>query len=178
MLNFYAEAFNIIYFTQLDNPSKHMFNVWRLRIALQWVWCYLLLDQANQPPQPDRQHRNLVTINVTIIIMWLWWPHHDVHGAEAEGDPGQGGGPGLQPPGHRLRAPVPVPVAWTHKEKIFTVRLKIFAIVNSIVCHLTRGVCSWRALTSSHWCSPGWILVKTIRGILNQRFLLSRLLNE
>lgn len=36
------------------------------------------------------------------------------------------------------------------QRKIFTVRLKIFAIVNSIVCHLTRGVYSWRALTSSH----------------------------
>ena len=68
---------SMIYFTQLYNPSKHMFNVWRLRIALQWVWCCLLLDQAYQPPQPDRQHRNLVmieiTINIILIVMTSPW---------------------------------------------------------------------------------------------------------
>ena len=34
----------------------------------------------------------------------------EIHHAEAKADPGQGGGPGLQPPGHSLRTSVAVPV--------------------------------------------------------------------
>ena len=38
--------------------------------------------------------------------------HQEVQQTEAEGDAGQGGGPGLQPPGHGLGAAVPEPVTW------------------------------------------------------------------
>ena len=38
--------------------------------------------------------------------------HQEVQQAEAEGDAGQGGGPGLQPPGHCLWAAVAESVAW------------------------------------------------------------------
>ena len=38
--------------------------------------------------------------------------HQEVQQTEAEGDAGQGGGPGLQPPGHGLWTAVPESVAW------------------------------------------------------------------
>lgn len=38
--------------------------------------------------------------------------HQEVEQTEAEGDAGEGGGPGLEPPGHGLWAAVPVSVAW------------------------------------------------------------------
>ena len=41
----------------------------------------------------------------------------NIQDTESNRNAGQGGGPGLQPPGHRLRAAVPVPVAWTHTEE-------------------------------------------------------------
>ena len=161
MYNCCGKAFNMIYFTQLYNPSNHMFNVWRLRIALQWVWCCLLLDQAYQPPQPDRQHRNLVMINVTINIILIvmtspWRPWR-----RSQGRPR---------PGWRSRAPATRPPSAgsrtgtcclnTQSKNIYS---PLKNICYSIVCHLTRGVYSWRALTSSHWCSPGWISVQIIR---------------
>ena len=33
MYNCCGKAFNMMYFTQLYNPSKHMFNVWRLKVT-------------------------------------------------------------------------------------------------------------------------------------------------
>ena len=47
----------------------------------------------------------------------------DVHQTEAQGHPGQGGGPWLQPPGHSLGTPVPVSVPCKHSQLIYLPKL-------------------------------------------------------
>ena len=76
----------------------------------------------------------------------------EVHHAEAEADPGQGRGPGLQPPGHSLGTAVPVPVTYNHRQRVMTFSDGQQKCLSSVfvTLYLRRGVCSLQEQPSSH----------------------------